>query len=79
MRAKLFIFTLCFFACLSMFSKNINKSQAIQLVKQTRNVSGAESVNYYIATVDSLIDEYYCNVTPEIKNNGLFADNSQDK
>ena len=40
--------------------ETISENQAVQIIKQTRNVDGKDTANYYIGSVSSVIDEYYC-------------------
>lgn len=58
MKAKLLFLASCLLAFSNANSTIVNESQAVQLVKQVRNTTGKDTANYYIATVNKMIDDY---------------------
>ena len=77
MRTTILAF-LCLLVSMNAKSETISESQAVQLVKQTRNVDGKDTANYYIGTVSSVIDEYYCRPSSDISYCEFSADESKE-
>lgn len=79
MKAKLLFLASCLLAFSNANSTIVNESQAVQLVKQVRNTTGKDTANYYIATVNKMIDEYYCHPDTKISCHEFLTDESQEK
>lgn len=60
-------------------SETISEHQAVQIVKQTRNVDGNDTANYYIESVSNVIDEYYCHPSFDVSSCGFLSDESKEK
>ncbi len=71
---------LCLLAFTSAYSETtICETQALQIVKQTRNVVGNDTANYYIGTVNNVIDEYYCHPSSDVSRYEFLSDESKEK
>lgn len=60
MKKSLFFFIAIMLACLTSAQVQITEAQALQRVKIHRNVTKADTVNYYIGEVSSVLNETYC-------------------
>lgn len=59
--------------------KTVDETTALQLVKSKRNLTTADTANFYICTVGNYINEPYCPVDEELANQQKWLVSSQDK